>query len=111
MSEEKQTRFLGTYFNPDFVLRVSNWASIASWIVLGAYVLTWLVSLAQFAAQLSAGLIFDKGMTLLNLINLFSPYLTQPLPGLFYFIGLQAVSHGLLIFLDLEDNLRRVARK
>jgi hypothetical protein len=41
---------------------------------------------------------------------MFTPYLQQPLPGLFYFFGLQAVSKGLLIFLDMEDNTRRAAR-
>ncbi len=52
----------------------------------------------------------DKGMTFLNVFNMFTPYLQQPLPGLFYFFGLQAVSKGLLIFLDMEDNTRRAAR-
>jgi hypothetical protein len=42
---------------------------------------------------------------------MFSPYLQQPLPGVFYFFALQAVSKGLLIFLDMEDNTRRAARK
>ena len=36
---------------------------------------------------------------------------TLGLPGLFYFFGLHAVSKGLLIFLDMEDNTRRAARK
>jgi hypothetical protein len=31
-------------------------------------------------------------------------------PATFYFLGLQAVSKALLIFLDMEDNTRRAAR-
>ncbi|MCL4528253.1 MAG: hypothetical protein M1282_02435 [Chloroflexi bacterium] len=111
MEEEKQSGFLGTYFDRDMVLRVSRLADIISWIVLVVYLLTWLVSVAQFIVQLATGMFFDKGQTWLNWFNMFSPYLQQPLPGLFYFVGLQAVSHGLLIFLDIEDNLRRAARK
>jgi len=42
---------------------------------------------------------------------LFTPYLQQILPGLFYFFGLQGISKGMLILLDMEDNTRRAARK
>ncbi len=111
MEEEKQAGFLGTYFDRDVVLRVARWSEIISWIVLGVYLLTWLGSSVQFVVQFATGMFFDKGATWLNIFNMFVPYLTQPLPGLFYFIGLQAASHGLLIFLEVEDNLRRAARK
>jgi hypothetical protein len=53
---------------------------------------------------------FDKGGTFLNVINTFAGQLQQPLPGLFYFFGLQAISKGLLMLLDMEDNTRRAAR-
>ena len=113
MSEanEKQAGFLGTYFDRDGVLRLSRWADIVAWVVLTIYLLSWLVSFLFFLAQYTSGLYFDKGATFLNVFSLFSPYLQQPLPGLFYFFGLQAVSKGLLIFLDMEDNTRRAARK
>ena len=111
MSEEKQAGFLGTYFDREVVLRISRWANIISWIVLVVYLLTWFDSLIQFGVQLATGMLFDKGTIWLNILNMFIPYLTQPLPGLFYFVGLQAASHALLIFLDIEENVRRVARK
>jgi hypothetical protein len=111
MDEEKHADFLGTYFDRDAVLRVARWSGIISWIVLGIYLLTWLLSLGQFVGQFAAGMLFDKGATWLNILNMFVPYLTQPLPGLFYFVGLQAASHMLLIFLDVEDNTRRAMRK
>ncbi len=111
MNEEKQAGFLGVYFDRDVVLRVSRLADIISWIVLVIYVVTWLGSFVQFIAQFATGMLFDKGATWLNMFNMFVPYLTQPLPGLFYFVGLQAVSHILLIALDIEDNMRRIARK
>jgi hypothetical protein len=113
MSEanEKQAGFLGTYFDRDGVLRLSRWADVIAWIVLTVYLLSWSFSLLLFLGQYFSGLYFDKGATFLNVFNMFSPYLQQPLPGVFYFFGLQAVSKGLLIFLDMEDNTRRAARK
>ena len=108
--EEKRAGFLGTYFERDGVLRLSRWADVVAWIVLTVYLLSWLFSLLLFFGQYYNGLYMDKGATFLNIFQLFSPYLLQPLPGLFYFFGLQAVSKGLLIFLDMEDNTRRAAR-
>ncbi len=109
-SNEKQAGFLGTYFDRDGVLRLSRWADVVAWIVLTIYLLTWLFSLLLYFGQYFNGLYTDKGATFLNVINMFAPFLQQPLPGVFYFFGLQAVSKGLLIFLDMEDNTRRAAR-
>ncbi|MGZ9234394.1 MAG: hypothetical protein ACXW4E_02625 [Anaerolineales bacterium] len=106
----RQAGFLGTYFDRDGVLRLSRWADVVSWVVLTVYILSWLFSLLFFLGQYFNGLYFDKGGTFLNAFNIFAPYLQQPLPGLFYFFGLQAISKGLLIFLDMEDNTRRAAR-
>ena len=64
-----------------------------------------------FLGQYVNGMFFDKGGTFLNVINMFASQLQQPLPGVFYFFGLQALSKALLIFLDMEDNTRRAARK
>ena len=112
MSEhnEKQAGFLGTYFDRDAVLRLSRWADVVAWIVLTVYLLSWLVSILLFFGQYFSGLYMDKGATFLNVLSMFTPYLQQPLPGVFYFFGLQALSKGLLIFLDMEDNTRRGAR-
>jgi len=109
-SNDKQAAFLGTYFDRDGVLRLSRWADIIAWIVLTIYLLAWLFSIMLFFAQYANGLYFDKGITFINVLNMFAPYLQQPLPGVFYFFGLQAISKGLLIFLDMEDNTRRAAR-
>jgi len=113
MSEpnDKQPKFFGTYFDRDAVIRLARWAEGTSWVVLTIYVLTWLASTLLTLSQLYNGMIVDKGMTFLLALNLFSPYLTQVLPGVFYFFGLQAVSKSMLILLDMEDNTRRAARK
>lgn len=106
----RQAGFLGTYFDRDGVLRLSRWADVIAWIILTIYLLTWLFSILLYFGQYFNGLYVDKGATFLNVVNMFAPYLQQPLPGVFYFFGLQAVSKGLLIFLDMEDNTRRAAR-
>ena len=110
-TNEKQAGFLGTYFDRDAVLRLARWADVLAWIVLTVYLLSWLSSFLIFLGQYMSGLFFDKGATFLNIISIFASQLLQPLPGLFYFFGLEAVSKGLLIFLDMEDNTRRAARK
>ena len=109
-SNEKPATFLGTYFDRDTVLRLSRWADILSWVTLTLYVVQWLFSIVLLLAQSFNGMLGDKGSTLLTFYNIVSPYLLQPLPGVFYFFGLQAVSKILLILLDVEDNTRRSAR-
>jgi hypothetical protein len=113
MSEttEKQTSYFGTYFDRDSILRIARWADIVAWVTLTIYILTWLSSLLLTLSQYYNGMFFEKGMGFLNAINYFSPYFTQALPGVFYFFGLQAVSKGLLILMDMEDNTRRAAKK
>jgi hypothetical protein len=110
-SNEKQNRFLGTYFDRDSVLRISRWADGVAWVILTIYLLTWLFSLLLFISQFTNGMFFDKGMTFLNTLIVFKPYLTEPVPGVLFFFALQGISKGLLILLDMEDNTRRVARK
>lgn len=110
-SNNKPEKFLGAYFDRDGVLRLSRWADVIAWIVLTVTLLTWLFSILLFIVQYSTGLFFDKGMTFLNAFSIFKPYFLEPLPGVFYFFGLQGISKALLIMLDIEDNSRRAARK
>lgn len=110
-SEQKQTTYLGTYFDRDSILRLSRWADALSWIILTVYVVTWLGSITLYLSQFLNGMMGDKGMTFLMSFNLFSPYLTQGFPGVMYFFALQGISRVLLILMDMEDNTRRAARK
>ncbi|HAV78052.1 MAG TPA: hypothetical protein DCX53_11950 [Anaerolineae bacterium] len=110
-SYKKQEKFLGAYFDRDSVLRISRSADVLGWIILVVYVVSWILSLLLFLAQFYNGLFITKGMTFLDLFSFFKPYVTEPIPGILYFFALQAISKGLLIFLDIEDNTRRAARK
>ncbi|HSO12540.1 MAG TPA: hypothetical protein VLT51_09205 [Anaerolineales bacterium] len=113
MSEtnNRQEKFFGTYFDRDSVLRISRWAEGVAWVVLTVYLLAWLFSILLFIAQYANGLFFDKGMTFLTAFSIFKPYFLEPMPGVFYFFGLQGISKALLIMLDMEDSSRRAARK
>jgi hypothetical protein len=106
----RQAGFLGTYFDRDGILRLSRWADVIAWIVLTIYLVYGLSSLLSYLEAFFSGLGFDKGGNFLSTIVVLSNQLILPLPGLVFFFGLQAVSKGLLIFLDIEDNTRRAAR-
>ena len=109
-TKDAHTNFAATYFDRDFVIRLSRWAGIAGWIILAAYAISWLVSFTQFLFQFNSGIYFQKGMTIVDAFNFFTPFIMQPLPGIVFFIVLQAVGQALLILMDMEDNLRRAAR-
>jgi len=105
---ESKTGFSGTYFDRDAILRLARLAGLFARIALGYYLLQVLLSLLIFGLQVARGLIVLPGYTDYAQQLL---WLLQPsLPGLWNFIGLQAVGKVLLIFMDMEDNTRRMAR-
>ena len=111
-SNDKQEKFFGADVDRDMVLRLSRWADGTAWVILTIYVLTWLFSVLLSISQYFNGLYFAKGSeSFLTTFSIFTPFLQQPLPGIFYFFGLQGISKGMLILLDMEDNTRRAARK
>jgi len=108
-SEDTKTRFFGTYFERDSVLQLARIADWFSWGVLAIYAAQTLLSLTVFVLQISRKLIFPAGPTdfVQQLLWIFQPIT----PGLLYFVSLRAVGRFLLIFMDIEDNTRRAARK
>lgn len=105
---EQKSNFLGTYFDRDAVIRMARLIAILSWVMGGVYVFDMLLSLGVFALQYMRGLMPGMGFTDIVQNILFN--IERPLHGMLYFVALQVVSKGLLIFLDVEDNLRRAAR-
>lgn len=108
MSESKQ-QFLGTYFDRDAVLKMARIIAILSWVVAAIYTFDLVLSLGILILQYARHLIMPMGFTDVaqNLLFIFE----RPLHGVLYFAAMQAVSKGLMILLDLEDNTRRAARK
>ncbi len=107
--KESHTSFPATYFDRDSIIRMARVIAVLSWIVAGMYALDLVLSLAVFILQILRGFMVGIGLTdyMQNILFI----LERPLHGILYFAVMQAVSKGLLIFLDVEDNTRRAARK
>jgi hypothetical protein len=109
MSETKNEKFMGTYFDRDSVIKVARWGEILSWVVVGLYAVDLLLALGVFVLQYFRGFWVGVGFTdqVTNLLYI----LERPFRGIVYFIALQAIAKALLILMDMEDNTRRMARK
>lgn len=108
-SNESKTNFPGTYFERDSILRIANLANIFAWITLAYYVAQVLLSITVFILQMVRGTIYIGGFT--DIAQQFLWFFQPFMPGLWYFVGIQAIGKILLIFMDIEDNTRRAARK
>jgi len=107
-TSERRTGFLGTYFNPTAVLRLSLAAKALAWVVLVVNLSQLLFSLGASLLQILQG--FWEGVGLVQAVQNILYLFNEPLQGVFYFVVLLGVSHLLLMFLDIEDNTRRAAR-
>ena len=108
MTEEKP-RFLGTYFDRDAVIRMARVIAILSWAVAAIYAADLVISVGVWVLQYIRHIIVPLGFTDFAQQMLF--IFERPLHGILYFAAMQAVSKGLLMLLDIEDNTRRMARK
>lgn len=109
MTESKNEKFFGTYFNPDTVVRLSRWADILSWVVAVVYAVDLLLALGVFILQYARGMWVGLGPT--DLFTNVLYIIERPFRGVVYFIALQAIGKSLLILMDMEENTRRAARK
>jgi sugar phosphate permease len=111
MSENQEIKasFMGTFFDRSVVMRIVRVAEIASWVVLVVYGAQMLLSAGVLVLQFLRG--FMQGMGPTDFLQQILWVLEQPFRGIVYFIGLQAVAKILLMFMDIEDNTRRAARK
>jgi len=108
MIETEKTNFAGAYFARDSVLRLARLTNVFAWITLAYYVAQVGLSLITFTLSFLRGLIILPGFT--DVAQQILWFLQPGLPGLWNFIGIQAVGKLLLIFMDIEDNTRRAAR-
>jgi hypothetical protein len=106
---EKHSGFLGTYFNKTTVLQVSKASKVLAWIVLVIYGFQLFLSVGVYILQIVRG--YWAGMGFTDFIQNFLSAFEQPLHGVVYFFALLGISQLLLIFLDIEDNTRRAARR
>lgn len=106
-NDKPRTTFAGVYFDRDSVLRLARLAEIFAWVSLVYYAAQAAISLVVFILQIARGLLVLPGLT--DYAQQFLWIFQPALPGLWNFIGLQAVGKVLLIFMDMEDNTRRAA--
>lgn len=107
MGESKE-HFLGTYFDRDVVIRWSRIIEILAWVVGGIYAVDLLVGSTVMALQYLRGITTMMGLT--DVLQQILYIVERPIHGILYFALLQALSKGLLIALDMEENTRRAAR-
>jgi len=105
---ERHINFLGTYFNKETVLRISEFAKVFSWIIVGIYGFEWMIQALATSMQISRG--YWTGMGVTDILQNIIPLFEQPLRGVVYFVVLQGAAQALLLFMDIEDNTRRAAR-
>jgi len=106
-NDKPRTTFAGVYFDRDSVLRLARLAEIFAWVSLVYYAGQAAIALTIFILQIVRGLMNLPGLT--DYVQQFLWIFQPALPGLWNFIGLQAVGKVLLIFMDMEDNTRRAA--
>ncbi len=106
---EKDSGFLGTFFDRDAVLRFARVFLILSWVVVAIYAADVLIGLTMFGLQYVRGFLSGMGFTDIFQNVLF--ILERPVHGMLYFAILQTLGRGLMIALDVEENTRRAARK
>jgi hypothetical protein len=108
-NQEDKPTFMGTFFDRSIVFRIVRVAEISSWVVLVVYALQLLLSALSLSLSYIRGFMPMVGFTDVAQQILF--VLEQPFRGIVYFIGLQAIAKILLMFMDIEANTRRAARK
>ena len=107
--KEIKKRFLGTYFDPDVIFRLSGVANVLAWIILAVYSVDFFVTLLVMILQIVRGFWAFMGPTDIATNILIT--LERPFRGLVYFVALMGISQVLKIFVDIEENIRRIARK
>ncbi len=102
-------RFLGTYFDPIVIFRLSSLANVLAWIILVVYAVDFLVALIVMILQIVRGFWAFMGPTDIATNILYT--LEHPFRGVVYFVVLMAISEILKLFVDIEENTRKIARK
>lgn len=103
-----KTQFMGTYFDPNVVFKIAALSRVLAWVVLAVYAADFLVSAAVMITQILRG--FWVGMGITDYASNFIIVLERPFRGLVYFVLLLGITEVLKIFVDIEENTRRIAR-
>ena len=106
-SEADSEKMIGDSHHDDLkIINISIWSKILSWVVLVIYISSFFAEIAgviQSTTQ-NSGFSFAKVplFSISGIIywtNLFTP----PVIGLTFFLVLQAISQGILMFMDIDE--------
>jgi hypothetical protein len=87
------------YSSPNKLLRIASWSYILSWVIL---VLDAILFIGRLVFQYMEGL----DLQILTLFNLLF-YLSALAGGIVWFVVLQAISEGIYLWLDIDENSKR----
>ena len=87
------------YSSPNKLLKIASWSYILSWVIL---VLDGIIFIGRLIFQFLQGWNLDI-LTIFNLLF----YLSVFVGGIIWFVVLQAISEGIYLWLDIEENSRR----
>lgn len=103
IEEIDQTKVVDLYHRPERMIRVANWANILSWIVLvvaGLFLVFFVSAIVVTIEQSSRPLFIDLLPTVIQAFLIL-------IPALFLFVSLQAISEGIYLLMDIEENTRK----
>lgn len=87
------------YSSPGKLLKIASWAYFLSWVIL---VLNGFLLIARIYSQFMDGWNLD-----IILVFNWAFYLSSLVIGVIWFFVLQAISEGIYLWLDIEENSRR----
>lgn len=102
-AETSEVEMNDLYHRPQRMIRVANWANILSWVVLivsGLFLVFFISAIFVTITQSSANLFIELVPTLVQAFLIL-------IPGLFLFVTLQAISEGIYLLMDIEENTRK----
>jgi hypothetical protein len=89
----------GKYHSDEKLFRIASWANTLAWVVLVLYLL---IFVGRIVSIFQAGNVTP--LTSVDGIVFWLSSLSTPVIGCLYFMLLQAVSEGVYMLMDLEDN-------
>ena len=89
------------YHRPSRLVRIASFANVFSWVVMAFvvfFIATFVVIFYQAIAQ---------GATFMALLSTIILVIAIIVVGLFFFVLMQAISEGIFLFMDIEENGRK----
>lgn len=87
------------YSSPTKLLRIASWSYILSWVMLA-------LSVILFVGRIYLQFLDNWNLDLLFALN-WAFYLSSLVGGIVWFVVLQAISEGIYLWIDIEDNSRK----